>query len=294
MWPILALNAGYLALQVAGALVVAARDGSVVDLVAVVVIADAVQLAATWGIWRRLKNKRHPQPLPMHGEGSTERFIYQGKGHLPLRQLLQQAWPFATAGVLATLHIRLIVLILQANASAEVVGWYTAASRTVEAARMLPQALFGALFPALAALAIDPPRMRRTLRQAASILTGYGLLIGLLSLASAKPLIRLLFGSGFDEAAGALIILAWALLPGTLRGLLTLWFYAHHREWTANRLTGFALVLQIGLGLALVERYGLAGAAWTVVIAETFLAGLLFGAACWGGAKISFRRRKPG
>ncbi|MBZ0319846.1 MAG: oligosaccharide flippase family protein, partial [Anaerolineae bacterium] len=55
MWPILILNAGYLALQVVGVVVVVLMDGSVVGLLAVIVVADGVQLAATWGVWRHLR-----------------------------------------------------------------------------------------------------------------------------------------------------------------------------------------------------------------------------------------------
>lgn len=270
MWPILILNTMYLALQVIGAGIVVAINGSVVDLIVVIVLADIIQLVATWGIWKKIN---HPLPSEKNGDLSVK--------------FLQQAWPFMVAGVLATLQLRLVFLILQANISSEAVGWYAAANRVVEAARMLPNAAFGALFPMLAGLTHDPLRMKYIFRQAALLLSLYGVIVGLIALLGAKPFVRLVFGPDFEKAGMALIILAWGILPGGLRGLATLRLYAIGHEGIANWLTAGVVIAQLGFGLILIGKHGITGAAWTIVLAEILLAGALFGTAGRTGDTMS-------
>lgn len=295
MWPILILNTGYLGLQVVGAAVVVLMDGSVVGLMAVIVAADGVQLAATWGIFRHLRfraslqNPSPPQPLPTEWRGATIsgflRPFQRGEGEqeITARNLIRQAWPFMVAGVLATLQLRMVILILQGQAGSEAVGWYAAANRVVEAGRMLPNAAFGALFPMLAVLVDNPPKMRRVFRQAALFLVAYGVGVGGMAFIAGRPFIQFVFGEHFEQAGAALVILAWAILPGGLRGLITLRLYAYHREWWVNAITGVALIIQLVVGVWLIGEYGITGAAWTIVIAEIVLAGLLFGTAWRSG-----------
>lgn len=303
MWPILILNTGYLGLQVVGAAVVVLMDGSVVGLMAVIVAADGVQLAATWGFFRHLcfrvslQNPSPPPPLPTEWRGATisgfRRPPQYGEGEeIPTQAIrplidtiaiLKKAWPFMVAGVLATLQLRMVILILQGQVGNEAVGWYAAANRVVEAGRMLPNAAFGALFPMLAALVDNPPKMRRVFRQAALFLVVYGVGVGGIALIGGKPFVRFVFGEHFEQAGAALVILAWAILPGGLRGLVTLRLYAYHREWWVNGMTGVALIIQLVVGVWLIGEYGIPGAAWTIVIAEIVLAGLLFGTAWRSG-----------
>ncbi len=295
MWPILILNTGYLGLQVVGAVVVVLMDGSVVGLMAIIVVADGMQLAATWGIFRHLRfraslqNPSPPQPLPTEWRGATisgfRRLFQRGEGEqeITARNLIRQAWPFMVAGVLATLQLRMVMVILQGQVGNEAVGWYAAANRVVEAGRMLPNAAFGALFPMLAGLVDNPPKMRRVFRRAALFLVVYGVGVGGMALIGGRPFVQFVFGEHFEQAGAALVILAWAILPGGLRGLITLRLYAYHREWWVNGITGVTLIIQLIGGVWLIGEHGITGAAWTIVVAEIMLAGLLFGTAWRSG-----------
>ncbi|MBZ0316206.1 MAG: polysaccharide biosynthesis C-terminal domain-containing protein, partial [Anaerolineae bacterium] len=230
-----------------------------------------------------------PQPLPTKWRGATirglRRLVQCGEGEqdITARNLIRQAWPFMVAGVLATLQLRMVILILQGQVGNEAVGWYAAANRVVEAGRMLPNAAFGALFPMLAALVDHPSKMRRVFRQAALFLVVYGVGVGGIAFVAGRPFVRFVFGGHFEQAGAALVILAWAILPGGLRGLITLRLYAYHREWWVNGITGVALIIQLIVGVRLIGEYGITGAVWTIVIAEIVLVGLLFGTAWRSG-----------
>ncbi len=238
------------------------RDGSVTWLVLVIVVADALQLGVTWFFWRNRVGKTGGLPAP----GVTA------------RQVVRMSRPFAVAGVLAILQMRVIVLLLDHYADAQQVGWYVAANRLVEAARLAPSALFVALFPQLAALAARPARFQRLFRTASGLVLGYSFFVSVVMLIGASFLVRLLFGPGFEESGNVLRLLIWSLVPGLWRALLTLHLYARQQEQVVTLLLALSLAIQIGAGMMLIPAYGLNGAAWTVVLGETVLAVTLFGA----------------
>ncbi len=254
MWPILMLNIGLFALQIVGAIVVVWQNGDVTHLLLAIVIADALQLIATWLLWRYLRQRTESR--------STL---------LTTQQAIRLAWPFAAAGVLSILQMRVIVILLDHYLETEQVGWYAAASRLIEAARMAPNALFVALFPQLAALITNPTRLRQIFRRASWIITGYGVMVGGLALLGAETIVPLVFGDEFTDAGPVLMLLSWSLVPGLMRALLTLRLYAYQRERTVNMLIGMALAVQIVTGMILVPTYELSGAAWTVILGETIL-----------------------
>lgn len=259
MWPILVLNIGLFVAQIVGALLVVFLDGDVRHLLLAVVLADALQLMATWGMWRYLR--RHIAPVPTS---------------ITVRQVIRLAWPFALGGVLAVLQMRVIVLLIDWFLDAEQVGWYAAAGRLVEAARMAPNALFVALFPRLSALVSHPHELRQVFRRAGWIIVAYGIMVGMLAILGAETIVPLIFGDEFTDAGPILVLLSWSLVPGLLRALFTLRLYAQQREKIVYVLIGMALAVQIGTGMILIPAYALFGAAWTVIVGETILMTSMF------------------
>lgn len=267
MSPILWLNVGLLSMQVTGALIVVWQNGDVRHLVSVIVLADVIQLTATWLTWRYLAPKVVAENISSH-----DPHILQ----LSFRKILLLTYPFAIAGVLAMFQIRVVILLLEQFTDAEQVGWYAAANRLIEAARLMPNALFGALFPALAAIIHDHINFQKLFWRVGLGIIGYSCMVGLGSLILAKPTIHLIFGSEFKAAAPVMTILAWSLIPSLLRNLFTLRLYAYGQEQIVNVALFLSLVIQIGVGVVLVPVYHLTGAAWTVLVGETILAvGLL-------------------
>ena len=195
-------------------------------------------------------------------------------------ELLRRAWPFALAAILATLQMRLALILLDQIAATTDAGYYAAAQRFVEGLRLLPMAFFNALLPALAALATQPLVLRRTFGRALGLLVLFGGLCGVGGLWLAGPLVRLTFGPVFDPAAAILEIALWGLLPGLLRGGYTLYRYALGQEGFVNRVLAVAVLIQVGLGLALIPSHGGRGAALAVLLSEVVAAGWL--AAGWG------------
>jgi O-antigen/teichoic acid export membrane protein len=173
------------------------------------------------------------------------------------------------------LQSRLNVLLLAhlAGDSADsAVGLYSAASRFVEAGRLIPAAFFGALFPALASLAEQPIAMRRTFVRASGLVTGFAVAFGLAMTLFGGLVIRLVYDperTSFGGAIPVLTVLAWSLIPALLRSVLVLYHYGLGRERFVNAVILLVLVSQLVVGWLLIGRWGAVGAALTVTIVET-------------------------
>jgi O-antigen/teichoic acid export membrane protein len=252
MLPVLWLNIGMLAAQVPLTVIAFASGGGVLAALAVNVLTSAGQLGAAWLIYRR--GFRVPALHPVTRQA--------------IAAAARAAFPFALAAVLAALQLRLSLIMLESLSDAAQAGYFTAASRFTEAARLIPNAFFGALFPALAALAADRALLERTFRRAAFGLAGYGIACGMGFMLLAGPLLMFAFGAEFTPAAPVLAALGWSLVLSLLRGGRTLYWYARGAESYVNVVNGAALALQLGLGLALLAGGGALAAAWIQVAVE--------------------------
>lgn len=245
------LNIGMLAAQAALTLLVFLAGGGVLAALAVNTLTSAGQVVAAYGLYRR--------GIPPTGEATP----------LPsLRVMLRRGWPFALAGAFAVLQPRLAILLLETMNGAEAAGEFTAASRFVEAARLIPNAYFGALFPALAALAIDRIATERLFRRAIVALAGYGAIVGVAGTLAASLILQLVYGDDFTSAAPTLIIGVWSLLFSLLRGGRTLYWYAHNREQFVNGVNALTVGLQLLFSLWLIPAYGAAGAMLALLLSE--------------------------
>lgn len=260
MKPVAYLNLGMLAAQIV--LTLLALPWGVIAALVVNVATSAGQLAAAYVVYRW----KYYAP-------SAEAW----RQHLStLMPLLRRAFPFALAAFFAALQTRLSVILLEQAASTAQVGYFSAASRFVEAARTVPNAYFGALFPALAALAADRLLLDRTFRRSLLGLAGFGLAAGVGLTLLAYPLLTLTYGDGFAPAAPVLALFGWSLMFSLLRGGRTLYLYAVGREMRVNWVNGAVIVLQAALSLLLIPRWGALGVAGVHVAVEAAALALLW------------------
>ena len=258
MWPVAALNLGMLAVQVILTALILASGGDVQAALVINTLTSAVQLGAAWLIYHwRFRRPRLGLALDA-------------------RLLLRRAWPFALAAVLATLQVRIGTLLLGQLADTAQAGYYTAALRFAEAGRMIPNALFGALLPALAVSVARPAAPDCTLRRTVGGRPVYGIGVGGAGWLLAPALLALTYGPGFIPAAPVLRIVLIGLLPALLRGVWLLDWIARGQERAANRVLALTLAAQLGLAIWLIPAYGALGAALAVLLAEALGLALLW------------------
>jgi PST family polysaccharide transporter len=262
MWPVPYLNIGMLLAQVILTLVALVAGGGLAAVLILNVATSAAQLAAAYGIYRW----RFSTP-----DAGTTR-LEPAK----ILILLRRAAPFALAALFAALQTRLSVILLEQLATTVQVGYFSAAARFVEAARMIPNAFFGALFPALAALATDRVLMRHTFRRGMLGLGAVGAVTGIGFLLLAYPLITLTYGAEFTPAVPVLQALGWSLLFSNLRGARTLYLYALGHESRVNRINGVVIVVQAALSLLLIPAANALGVAVVHLLVEIVALALLW------------------
>jgi len=257
MHPIALLNLGMLISQVMLTGIVLFSGGDILDILAINTITSAGQLLAAWVVYRR---------------GFYEVSNYK----TTILPLLRASMPFAIAAILAAVQSRIVIILLEQFTTSSDVGYFAAASRFIEAGRMIPHAFFDALFPLLAGLAATPARLSRMFQRVILGLVAFGVAFGIGLSLIAKPLIALSYGENFLSAIPILMILAWSLLPMLLKGGRTLFWYAKGQENYVNIITAIVIVFQVVIAVWLIPQYGAIGAAWVMIIAESGATLLLF------------------
>ncbi len=265
VWPLPVLNVGMLLLQLGVTATAFAMGYGVLSAVTINTITSAVRMLAAVMIYRRYFDTDHRD---------TE--------SIALRPLMIRAWPFALAGFLAASQLRVGFILLEQWAGPVSVGLFAAASRFTDAVNTLARGFFDALLPSLGAVATHPAQLAQLFRRAvlALALAGLGAATALSLLAA--PLISVTYGLGFSMTVPVLTLLAWSLVPGLLRGGLTLYHYAQGNEGYVNWVLAGMLALWLILGALLIPRFGAIGAAATTVLVEGCAVGML-----WGGPKTS-------
>lgn len=188
------------------------------------------------------------------------------------RRAIRRVWRgglgLATLMVLAVLYQRLGIIALSMLDSDTATGLYSAAARVMEALKMLPAAVFGALLPMMAAerAATDRP----TYRHAVIALIGISCLMALLCALLARPLVYLLFGPEFSGAVPSLRVMCLSLPLTVLTFALSFNLVVRNQE----KVAAIALALTLGVSVILttlfIIRWSLIGAAVALPISEVF------------------------
>gem|GEM_PF-325365 len=256
MTPILILNIGGLALQLTGTLLLIANGQNIVPLIALGIIIQATQAFAAFVFYRVTFASLAPFRVSIAS----------------LAMMLRAALPFAFASVISAIEARANFVLLGSLQTDNAVGIYSAASRFTDAAKFLPNAFFGAAFPAFAAMAAGSENYFRRARFSLFLFAGAA---ALALTAFAQPILTISFGSAFTQAQPALIILSWSLVPALVNGLTLLFLYARGEESRANKLLTLSLVVQLIAAMPLIQTFGASGAAFSALIGDLALFALL-------------------
>lgn len=257
MQPIAWLNLGMLLSQVTFTAIAFWYQQDIQTVLIINTVTSALQLLVAWVVYRRW-------------------FYRVSDTVISVDHLLKGAMPFAIAAVLAAVQSRIIIILLEQFTTTADVGDYSAATRFIEAGRMLPHAFFDALFPLLASLATHPTQLKRVFRRVLLGLTGFGIVFALGVSWISLPLLSLTYGQAFIGARPVLIILAWSLLPMLLKSGRTLYWYAVGQAMYVNLITLIVIIIQVISALYFIPQFGIIGAAWVIIIAEISAVILLF------------------
>lgn len=192
--------------------------------------------------------------------------------------ILRASAPLAVSGGLALLSLRVEMLTVSYLRGDGETGLFTAALRVIEFLNLVPSAVCAGAMPALTREALggrgDGVRRRTAATVvflAAPAAAGTALV--------APGLLRVVFGPDYGEAAASLRILAVAVVPLFLNGMLVSALIASGRGPWLPRLTAVRVAVAAALAFGLVPRFGALGAAAGFLASELLLL-LLAARAC--------------
>lgn len=199
--------------------------------------------------------------------------VTRGSEVISLRTLWNDAWPLLLSGLTVMIYMRLDMVMLRHMRGEAEAGEYAAAARLSEIWFFLPGALAASMLPGLLRVREQGGVAYRAAMQRffdLSTLLAYAVSVPTVLLAA--WLVRTAYGELFLGAAPILSIHGWTLLwaaLGVARGQYCL--NEGHVRFQLAATTGGAL-LNIGLNLWLIPRYGGLGAAWATLASQAVAA----------------------
>jgi len=184
------------------------------------------------------------------------------------RAALREAWPVGAVNVLATAYGRLGLAVLAMTWGSSAVAQYGVSYRTVEVFLLAAGAVAGSALAVTARLDAPDARDARALldhligRLALITLATAGLV------AAGATFLPALLGARYAPAVGTTRVLAFALPPMFVNGLLTAHLYGRGRYHTVLRIALGNLLLNALLVVLLVPSMGPLGAAFAVAATE--------------------------
>ncbi len=192
-----------------------------------------------------------------------------------MRRLAREAAPLMLAGLAIIIYMKIDEVMLRQMVGPVEVGIYSAATRLTEIWYFLPVALGSSLLPALVrARSQGEAAYQRHLRRYYDINAGMAYALSIPMALAAPWLVRLAYGAPFAASAPIVVVHIWSsifVFLGVARG-----------QWLVNeRLQKFYLLatlagalINIGLNLVFIPRWGGVGAAWATVVAQASAAWL--------------------
>jgi O-antigen/teichoic acid export membrane protein len=190
--------------------------------------------------------------------------------------LLRQALPMAAVLAMNVIYFRVLLILVSLIATATATGLFATSFRVFEVVVGLPTLVLSVSLPVLSvAAAGDDERLAYGLQRMTEVALVVSVWLVLAIVILAEPAIRLVAGAEFVDAAPVLQIQSFALVGVFLGQTWQLGLFAMRRQAELAGANAFALVLVVGLGLALIPDFGAEGAAVAAVIAEAALAAAL-------------------
>jgi O-antigen/teichoic acid export membrane protein len=187
--------------------------------------------------------------------------------------LIRAGVPIGLISLLATVLLRLDVIMLSFLGDAAKVGIYAVAVRLVETTQFLGTALAAAMLPWLARAArTGPTGVARGYALGLKAILALLLPIGLTFVLFAEPLIRLFYGSAFDEAVVPLQVLGLTTLLYGVNTFTATSIIARDRPGAYALLIAPVIAQNIAFNYLLIPRYGADGAAFSAMSSSFLLA----------------------
>jgi O-antigen/teichoic acid export membrane protein len=190
--------------------------------------------------------------------------------------LLKDSWPLILSSMLIAVYMKIDQIMIKEMIGSEAVGQYSAAVRLSEAWYFIPMVIASSLFPAI----INAKKQSEELYYA-RLQKLYDIMVWM-AIAIALPMtflsdwvIYILYGEQYNQAGSVLIIHIWAGIFVNFSIISGRWYINENLVYLAFCRNISGVIINIGLNLWLIPRYGIQGAAIATLISY-FIANYLF------------------
>jgi len=199
-----------------------------------------------------------------------EKFPYLSFSIIKAKLLLKDAWPLIFAGIVVSIYMKIDQVMLKEMLNAKAVGVYAAAVKICEAWYFVPTIVTASLFPAIiVAKQKNEQIFHERLQKLYDLMVWGSLAVALPISLIADWLIHILYGIEFKEAADILRIYIWAGLFVSIGVTSSKWLVAENLEIYSFYRTAIGAILNVGCNLWLIPIYGIKGAAFATLIAQS-------------------------
>jgi O-antigen/teichoic acid export membrane protein len=190
-----------------------------------------------------------------------------------LRHLLREALPVGPALLIGVIYLKLDGLLLAVLRPTREVGLYGSAYQPIEYLFLGSAVVINVVFPLLAKAHGDgdPARFETLYRRGTETLVAGTLVVPMVFLFVATPLLTLLYGADYVEAATPLRLLALALVLMTVNGWQSFVLLAGGHQRTTLHYNLAALALAVVLCVTLIPALGMVGAAVATIGTAVFV-----------------------
>jgi polysaccharide transporter, PST family len=185
------------------------------------------------------------------------------------RRLLSESWPMLLAGMAVMMYMRIDQLMLATMTDDGEVGQFSAALRLSEVWYFIPAAIMTAMFPAMMNVRNEGAAAYEAfLQRLYDGMLWMAIIVAVVVGFAAPHLVVLLYGPLYAEAAPVLQVQIWA---GTAVGMSYVhgkWLLAEGLQRLGLLYTLVGCIVNLGLNLVLIPRYGALGAAWATLATQ--------------------------
>lgn len=246
--PIVFSNILGLVVQLALSIFAIRLGGGLLHLIWIAALIDIAQLISVGILWW----------LKLSRSGGELRFSIDTS-----MVMVKHAVPFALAGIFAAIQMRSATMMVGYLRDTTELGLFGAASRWSESAKLIPNGIFGVLYPAFATK-YGMDYYKRSVPIINVLAVGLVFTLCLFS----GPILYFSYGAEYEQGSSILFLLGIGLLPSLLNGNIQSYLYAAGEEKYATKMRGLAACMQILTGLPLVYFYGVVGAALSLLFGE--------------------------
>lgn len=184
-----------------------------------------------------------------------------------VKELLSHSWPIIVSGLMMMVYQKMDqILIKRFIYDLKYLGNYAAAVRMSEASYFIPVAICAAVFPGIINAKNNKELQNKRLTQLYSLLIWSAIIISIGGTIFGDWVIRVMYKQGYEFAPAVFKIHIWTTVPVFFSTAWGMWILSENKQKLIIILQLISLVFCFTMHINLIPRFGINGAAWSVVI----------------------------